>query len=55
MAIVVTNSVLVLQKRAGLDPNEDARDLLSVVEKKIAFSLGARPSSIGDDQNAYDN
>ena len=32
--------VLALEKFTGLDPNEDARDFLDIVEKKIAFSLG---------------
>ena len=43
MANVVAYPDLALEKFTGLDPNEDARDFLDIVEKKIAFSLGTRP------------
>ena len=39
MANVVAYPDLALEKFTGLDPNEDARDFLDIVEKKIAFSL----------------
>ena len=55
MANVVAYPDLILEKFTGLDPNEDARDFLDIVEKKIAFFLGTRPAGPGDDQDAYDN
>ena len=55
MANVVAYPELALEKLTGLDPNEDARDLLGIVEKKVAFSLGTRPADAGDEQDAYDN
>ena len=55
MANVVAYPELALEKFTGLDPNEDARDFLDIVEKKIAFSLGTRPGDAGDEQDAYDN
>ena len=55
MANVVAYPDLALEKFTGLDPNEDARDFLDIVEKKIAFSLGTRPGDAGDEQDAYDN
>ena len=55
MANVVAYPNLALEKFTGLDPNEDARDFLDIVEKKIAFSLGTRPGDAGDEQDAYDN
>ena len=55
MANVVTYPDLALKKFTGLDPYEDARDFLDIVEKKIAFSLGTRPADAGDEQDAYDN
>ena len=47
MANVVAYPDLALEKFTGLDPNEDARDFLDIVEKKIAFSLG---TSTGETQ-----
>ena len=55
MANVVAYPDLALEKFTGLDPNEDARDFLDIVEKKIAFSLDTRPGDAGDEQDAYDN
>ena len=55
MANVVACPELALEKLTGLDPNEDARDFLGIVEKKVAFSLGTRPADAGDEQDAYDN
>ena len=55
MANVVAYPGLALEKFIGLDPNEDARDFLDIVEKKIGFSIGTRPASAGDDEDAYDN
>ena len=55
MANVVAYPELALEKLTGLDPNEDARDFLGIVEKKVAFSLGTRPADAGDEQDAYDN
>ena len=55
MANVVTAPDLALKKFTGLDPYEDARDFLDIVEKKIEFSLGTRPADAGDEQDAYDN
>ena len=55
MANVVAYPDLTLKKFLSLDPNEDARDFLDIVEKKIAFSLSTRPADAGDDQDAYDN
>ena len=55
MANVVAYPDLALEKFTGLDPNEDARDFLDIVEKKRAFSLGTRPGDAGDEQDAYDN
>ena len=55
MANVVAYPDLTLEKFTSLDPNEDARDFLDLVEKKIAFSLSTRPAVAGDDQDAYDN
>ena len=55
MANVVAYPDLAFEKFTGLDPNEDARDFLDIVEKKIAFSLGTRPGDAGDEQDAYDN
>ena len=48
MANVVAYPDLALKKFTGLDPNEDERDFLDIVEKKIAYDAG-------DDQHAYDN
>ena len=55
MANVVAYPYLALEKFTGLDPNEDARYFLDIVEKKIAFSLGTRPTDAGDDQDTYDS
>ena len=55
MANVVAYLDLALEIITGLDPNEDARDLFDIVEKKIAFSLGTRPADADDEQDAYDN
>ena len=55
MANVVAYPDLALEKFTGLEPNEDARHFLGIVEKKIAFSLGARPADASDEQDAYDN
>ena len=45
MANVVAYPDSALEKFTGLDPNEDARDFLDIVEKKMAFSLGTRPAA----------
>ena len=50
MLNVVAYPDLALEKFTGLDPNEDARDFLDIVEKKIAFSLGTRPGDAGDEK-----
>ena len=55
MANVVAYPDLGFKNFTGLDPNEDARDFLDIVEKKLEFSLGTRPADDGDDQDAYDN
>ena len=55
MANVIAYPNLALEKFTGLDPNENARNFLDIVEKKIAFSLGTRPADAGGDQDAYDN
>ena len=55
MANVIAYPDLALEKFTGLDPNEDARDFLETVEKKIAFSLSTRAADAGDEQDAYDN
>ena len=55
MANVVAYPDLALEKFTGLDPNEDAKYFLNIVEKKIAFSLGTRPADAGDDQDTYDS
>ena len=54
MANVLAYPDLALEKFTGLHPNEDARNFLDVVEKKIAFSLGTRPADAGANQDAYD-
>ena len=47
MANVVAYPGLAHEKFTGLDPNEEARGFLDIVEKKIAFSLGRwRPGRI---------
>ena len=55
MANLVAYPDLALKNLTGLDPNEDAKDFLDIVEKKIAFSLGTGPEDAGNDQDAYDN
>ena len=40
MANVLAYPDLALEKLTGLDTNEDARDFVDIVEKKIEFSLG---------------
>ena len=55
MANVVAYPDLALQNFTGLDPNDDSRDFLDIVEKKITFSLGTRPADAGDNQDTYDN
>ena len=53
MAKIVAYPDISLEKFTGLDPSEDVADFLSLIERKIEFSLGLRPGA-GDAQNAYD-
>ena len=53
MANIVAYPDISLEKFTGLDPSEDVADFLSLIERKIEFSLGIRPGQ-GDAQNAYD-
>ena len=55
MANVVKYPDLALKIFTGSDPNEDAKKILQIVEKKIAFSLGTRAAGPGDDEDAYDH
>ena len=53
MANVVAYPGISLEKLTGLDPSENVADFLSLIERKIEFSLGLRPGA-GDAQNIYD-
>ena len=53
MANIVAYPDISLEKFTGLDPSDDVADFLSLIERKIEFSLGLRPGA-GDAQNAYD-
>ena len=56
MANIVAYPDISLEKFTGLDPSEDVADFLSLIERKIEFSLGLRPGAgdAYDAQNAYD-
>ena len=54
MANILAYPDIFLEKFTGLDPSEDVVDFLSLIERKIEFSLGLRPGA-GDAQNAYDS
>ena len=53
MANIVAYPDFSLEKIKGLDPSEDVADFLSLIERKIEFSLRLRPGA-GDAQNEHD-
>ena len=55
MANVVAYPDISLDKFTGLDPSEDARDFIDIIEQKMQFSLGTRPAAGEADARAlYD-
>ena len=55
MANVVAYPDISLDKFTGLDPSEDARDFIDIIEQKMQFSLGTRPTAGEADARAlYD-
>ena len=53
MANIVAYPDISLEKFTSVDPSEDVEEFLSLLERKIEYSLGVRPGA-GDAQNAYD-
>ena len=55
MAQTVAYPDLTLEKFTGLDPAKNLTDFWNLMENKVSFSLGVRPTADGDLQTAYDS